>query len=152
MAFLFPNYEPNSAEIVVSKWGQMSEEVSKRTWGQRRHHASGGRREIRCSFRVLFLQVCGSLQPDLFSLRQPGFAFPCYEKVTLWNTEGKSWGAAECGEHLLVFSRSFVRIHRLTEWPTECFVHDLLTFDFCQFPTAKGKADFMKSFKNKYIL
>lgn len=39
MAFLFPNYEPNSAEIISSKWRQMSEEVSKM---QREHRGHRG--------------------------------------------------------------------------------------------------------------
>lgn len=39
MAFLFPNYEPNSAEIINSKWCPMSEEVSKM---QREHRVQRG--------------------------------------------------------------------------------------------------------------
>lgn len=155
MASLFPNCEPNSAEIMDSKWWQMSEGVSKmqENMGAKGPPTTSDDMLVSLFFGALFFQVCYALQPDLFSLRQPGFAFLCYEKVTLWNTEGQSWGAAEHSERLWVFSRSPVRTHRLTEWcRMECFVHDLLTFDSRQFPTAKGKADFMKSFRNKYIL
>lgn len=155
MASFLPNWEPNSAEIMDSKWWQMSEGVSKMqgNMGAKGPPTASDDMLVLLFFGVLFFQVCYALQPDLFSLRQHGFTFLCYEKVTLWNTEGQSWSAAAHSECLLVFSRSSVRTHRLTEWcRMECFVHDLLTFGYCQFPTAKGKADFMKSFRNKYIL
>lgn len=130
--------------------GIWSEEVSamqREHGGKRAHPRTRWETWVSLLFGVLFLQVHNCLQPELFCLRQPGFAFPCYEKVTLWNTEGQSWGAAEYTEHLLVSSRSFVRTLRLTEWcGMQCSVHDLLTFDFLPTPHCKGEGRFYEEF------
>lgn len=150
MAFLFPNYEPNSADIMVSTWGHLvwrGLRDAKRTWGKGAHPRIWRQTWVSLLFGVLLLQVRNCLQPDLFSLRQPGFPFPCYGKVALWNTEGQSWGAAGYPEHLLVFSRSFVRTRRLTEWcRMQCSVHDLLTFDFLPTSPCKGEGRFYEEF------
>lgn len=93
-----------------------------------------------------YVTLYSRLTTDLFSLRQLGLASLCYEKVTLWNTEGKSWGAAEYSEEgiLLVFICEDSQTYRMM--PNGMFCAWPFNLWLLPVPCCQGKGRFYEEF------